>query len=178
MGDNTILQWDPNSILKWSDFQAESNPALYEDSHSVIKYSFTWTVDSDKINDEIIFLIKDIRIFVDFHHLLSWARLSEVDDLLLKHEQGKFDLAELVKQENIKNIHDLFYNKPFPVRGQNEEQRKQFAKEDSGKMINTEIEKLTQIFDEKCLIYQSETNFGKNLEVQTKYNLIFNRLHL
>lgn len=178
MGENTVLEWSSNSFLRWSDFQAESNPAIFEDSHSVIKYRFTWTVNSDKIDNEIVFLIENICLFVDFHHLLSWVRSSEADDELLNHEQGKFDLAELVKQENIKKIYDLFYNKPFKTRGQNEEQRKQFAKEDSGKMINAEIEKLQQIFDDKCIKYQTETNYGKNSDVQTKYDLIFKQLRI
>ena len=54
---------------------------------------------------------------------------------LLKHEQGHFDLAELVKWNNLDKIQNEFYKKKFPTRGQNEEQRKQFAREDSGKLI-------------------------------------------
>jgi len=176
MSENTVLQWDPDFTLKWSDFQAESNPAVYEDSHSVIKYRFTWTVNSEKVGDEIVFLIENIRIFVDFHPLLSWVRLSSADEQLLHHEQGTFHLAESVKRENIKKLQDLFYNKQYSTRGQNEEQRKQFAKEDSGKMINLEIEKLQQLFDEKCLKYKDDTNHGQNLQAQSNYDLIFKEL--
>ena len=111
MGENIVLEWNPNFTLKWSDFQAESNPAVYEDSHSVIKYRFTWTVNSDKIDDEIVFLIENICVFVEFHPLLSWGRLSATNEQLLHHEQGTFDLAELVKRENIKQLQDLFYHK-------------------------------------------------------------------
>ena len=176
MGENVVLEWAPDFTLNWSDFQAESNPAVYEDSHSVIKYRFTWTVNSDNIDDKIVFLIENIRIFVEFHPLLSWVRLSHANDQLLHHEQGTFNLAELVKRDNIKKLHDLFYNKHFPTRGQNEEQRKQFAKEDSGKMINLEVEKLQQLFDEKCLKYKDDTDYGQNLQAQSKYDLIFKPL--
>jgi len=178
MGENTILEWAPNFALKWSDFKAEPNPAVYEDSHSVIKYGFTWTVNSDKINDEVVFLIENICISVEFNPLLSWVRLSEANDSLLNHEQGIFDLGELVKRENIKKLQDIFHNKHFSTRGQNEEQRKQYAKEDSGKMINLEVEKLQQIFDEKCLKYKDETNHGLNLEAQAKYDSIFKQLKI
>ena len=176
MSENIVLQWTPDFVLKWSDFQAESNPAVYEDAHSVIKYRFTWTVNSDKIDDEIVFLIENIRISVEFHPLLSWVRLPSANDQLLHHEQGTFYLAELVKRENMKKFQDLFYNKHFSTRGQNEEQRKQFAKEDSGKMINLEIEKLQQLFDEKCLKYKNDTNHGQNLQAQLNYNVIFKQL--
>ncbi len=176
MVEQTILEWTPDFTLKWSDFKAESNPAVFEDSHSVVKYRFTWTVNSEKIGDQIVFFIEDIRIFVEFHSLLSWVRLSESTDSLLNHEQGNFDLAELVKNENLLKFHDMFYSKHYPTRGQNEAQRKQFAKEDSGKMINVEIEKLQELYDKKSQKYRDETKYGLNSDQQSKYDLLFSQL--
>ena len=176
MGEKTTLEWNPNSTLTWSDFQAESNPAIFEDSHNVIKYRFTWVVDSEKIDDDIVFLINDISLFVEFHPLLSWVRQSEANESLLNHEQGNFDLAELVKRENITSLQEEFYKKHFLTRGQNDEQRKQFAKEDSGKMIHKQVEKLQNLFDERSQKYQNETNYGKNLEAQSMHNLAFKQL--
>jgi len=46
MSQNDVVVWSDNSSLTWSDFKAESNPASYEDSHCVIKYQFTWTINS------------------------------------------------------------------------------------------------------------------------------------
>ncbi len=176
MGEKTTLEWTPNFILSWSNFQAESNPAIFEDSHSVIKYRFTWVVDSEKVDENIVFLINDITLFVEFHPLLSWARQSESNESLLNHEQGNFDLAELVRRENIVNLQEQFYKKHFSTRGQNDEQRKQFAKEDSGKMINEQVEKLQNLFDERSQKYHDDTNYGKNLKVQSKYDLSFKEL--
>lgn len=176
MSENIVYSWAPDFHLKWSDFKAESNPAIFEDSHSVIKYQFTWILNSDIINDQIVFLIEDIHLVVEFHPLLSWVRYSESNDDLLQHEQGNFDLAELVKRENSQKLLNVFYSKHFPTRGQNDEQRKQFAKEDSGKMIVIEVNKLQQLYDEKRLKYQNETNFGKNISKQSEYDLIFKQL--
>lgn len=176
MGEKTTLEWSANFQLSWSDFQAESNTAIFEDSHNVIKYRFTWVVNSENIDEQIVFMIENISLFVEFHPLLSWVRQSETNESLLNHEQGNFDLAELVKRENIANLQVKFYNRYFPTRGQNEEQQKQFAKEDSGKMINTEVEKLQNIFDKKSLKYQNETNYGKNINAQSKYDLVFKQL--
>lgn len=176
MGEKTILEWTLNSILSWSDFQAESNPAIFEDSHNVIKYRFTWVVDSEKIDENIVFLINDIALFVEFHPLLSWVRKSESNESLLNHEQGTFDLAELVKRENITNLQEQFYKKHFSTRGQNDEQRKQFAKVDSGKMINEQVEKLQNLFNERSQKYHDDTSYGKNLDEQTKYDLSFKQL--
>ena len=176
MGEKTTLEWNSNFLLLWSDFQAESNFAVFEDSHSVIKYRFTWVVDSEKVDENIVFLINDITLFVEFHPLLSWVRQSESDESLLNHEQGNFDLAELVRRENVASLQEQFYKKHFSTRGQNDEQRKQFAKEDSGKMINEQVEKLQNLFDERSQKYQNDTNFGKNIEEQSKYDLTFKQL--
>ena len=178
MSENNIFSWETDCYLKWIDFKAEPNPAIFEDSHSVIKYKFTWTINSDIVSGQIVFFIENINLLVEFLPLLSWVRSSESNDNLLKHEQGNFDLAELVKRENIKKLQDIFSSKYFPTRGQNEEQRKQFAKEDSAKIIVNEVDKLQQLYDGKRLKYQNETNFGQNTSKQLEYDLIFQQLRL
>ena len=62
MSSNDFITWSQNYCLKWSDFKAESNPAIYEDSYSFIKYGFTWIIDSDKLNGNIVFLINQIEV--------------------------------------------------------------------------------------------------------------------
>jgi hypothetical protein len=173
VSSNDVVLWSPDYCLNWSDFRAESNPAIYEDSHSFIKYGFTWIVDSDKLNENVVFLINDIKISVEFHPLLSWVRESELTDNLLHHEQGHFDLAEMLKRDYEKILKNKFYDKSFPTRGQNEPQQKQFAKEDSGRMISNEIDKLTKILSSKRDEYDVETDFGKKLEIQSKYDKLF-----
>ena len=168
--------WTKGYHLKWSDFKAESNPAVFENSHSVIKYGFTWLVNSDELNDQIVFSISNIEISVEFHPLLSWVRHSESNYNLLKHEQGNFDLAEMIKRNHKTIFEDKFYDKVFPTRGQNEAQEKQFAKEDSAKMISTEIDKLSEILREKRTQYDVETEYGKNFLNQSKYNDIFKKI--
>jgi hypothetical protein len=178
MSENDIRVWSNDSFLSWSDFKAESNSAAFEDSHSVIKYRYTWTVNSGKIENQILFFIENIQLSVDFHSVLSWVRLSQANDDLLKHEQGHFDLAELIKHENLEKLKNKFHKKQFSTRGKNEEQRKQFAKEDSGKMIAKEVEKLESILSQKRQEYDEQTDFGQNLEKQLEHNLIFDRLRL
>ena len=108
--------------------------------------------------------------------MLSSVRVSEANDNLLKHEQGHFDLAELVRRENISNLQMKFEGKKFPTRGKNEEQRKQFAKEDSGKMISVEVEKLQNMLDTRSKEYDEITDFGNNLDKQSEYDLQFEQL--
>ena len=176
MSENDVVEWSQNDSLTWSDFKAESNPAIFEDSRSTIKYRFTWTVNSDKLNDKIVFFIENIQLTVEFHPLLSWVRFSEASNNLLKHEQGHFDLAETIRRDHVKILENKFYEKFFPTRGQNDAQRKQFAKEDSGRMISKEVDKLTETLTKKREEYDVETNFGNNIEIELKYAKIFEKL--
>jgi len=178
MSENKVLVWSNDSFLRWSDFNAESNPSVFEDSHSVFQYRYTWTVNSDKIGNQILFFIENIQLSVEFHPILSWVRTLQTNDDLLKHEQGHFDLAELIKRENLEKLQNKFYGKEFPTRGKNDEQQKQFAKEDSGKMIAVEVQKLEEILSQRRHEYDEQTNFGQNLEKQSEYNSIFDRLRL
>ena len=178
MSDINVLVWSNDFFLRWSDFTAESNTAAFEDSHSIIKYRHTWTVNSDEIESQIIFFIENIQLSVEFYPDLSWVRTLQTNDDLLKHEQGHFDLAELVKRENLEKLQNKFYQKQFPTRGKNEDQGKQFAKEDSGKMIAIEVYKLEEILSKRRQEYDEQTNFGHNLEKQSEYNSIFNKLRL
>ncbi|MHA7647195.1 hypothetical protein [Nitrosopumilus sp. S4] len=176
MGEHEVIVWSKDRKLHWFDFKAESNPAVFEDSHSFIKYRYTWVVDSEKIGDAIMFFVKNIQLFVEFHPLLSWIRNSTEQVTLLNHEQGRFDLAELIKQEKISELCEQFNAKKFPTRGSNGEQRKQFAKEDSGKMIGEEVKKLELEFQLRSNEYDAQTNYGKNIEKQKEFDLIFARL--
>ena len=178
MSENDAVIWSKEICLKWSDFKAESNPAIFEDSHSSIKYRFTWIIDSDKQNDEIVFSIDKISVTVEFNPLLSWVRESESNDNLLIHEQGHFDLAEMLRRDHDVVFEKIFYHKVFETRGQNEAQRKQFAKIDSGKMISNEVDKLSQILAKKREEYDVETEYGQNIPNQTKYSNIFKKLSL
>ena len=55
MSENDVVVWSKDSFLSWSDFKAEANPSVYEDSHSYIKYHYTWVVNSDKMGKDIFF---------------------------------------------------------------------------------------------------------------------------
>ena len=176
MSESDIVEWSAQKFLSWSDFRAEANLGAYEDSHSSIKYHYTWTVTSDNVGPEIVFFIENIQLFTQFHCILSWVRPNQENPLLLNHEQGHFDLSELIKRQFIEDLQNKFRGKYYPTRGQNEDQRKQFAKEDSGKMIVAEVEKLEKTLSEKRRDYDEETEFGSNQKIQSEYDGVFAKL--
>jgi len=109
MSEKNVVVWSNDSFLKWSDFTAESNPAAFEDAHSFIKYRYTWTINSEKIASQILFFIENIQLSVEFHPVLSWVRTLQTNDDLLKHEQGHFDLAELIKLQHFSHSYSAIF---------------------------------------------------------------------
>ena len=176
MEEKDIISWSKDYLLSWSDFQAEPNPAVFEDSSSNIKYHHTWTVDSEMVDGQIFYFIDDIKLTTQFLRHLSWVRDQQATDQLLKHEQGHFDLAESLVFEIVKSLKEKFHGKHFPTRGQNDEQRKQFAKENSGLLIAKELERWSEKLRQKREQYDKETDFGSNLEAQKIYNEKFSNL--
>ena len=176
MNPDDFIPWLKDRLLDWSDFKAESNPAIFEDANSVIKYRYTWTVNSENFGNEIKFSIADIKLIPEFHKQLSWVRSSLATPHLLEHEQGHFDLAELLRDKITKNIRQVFEGKWYPTRGQNDEQQKQFAREDSGVLIAKELEKWEKFLQDAQQEYDSLTDFGQIKEKQQEYNEKFNEL--
>ena len=62
------------------------------------------------------------------------------------------------------------------TRGQNDEQRKQFAREDSAKMIAVELEKWQKYLNEKQQEYDFQTDYGQSIKKQKEYDEKFNQL--
>jgi len=178
MSQNNAIPWSKDYFLDWSDFQAEFNPAALEDVHSIIKYRYTWIVNSDSDGNQIRFFIENIDLTAEFYPLLSWVRRSEATPSLLKHEQGHFDLAELLRPEITKQIQSAFDEKKFPTRGQNQERQKQYAREDSGLMIAKELERFEKYLFEKQEEYDKQTNYGQIIEKQQEYDNMFKKLRI
>ena len=178
MSQNNAIPWSKDYFLDWSDFQAEFNPAALEDVHSIIKYRYTWIVNSESDGNQIRFFIENIDLIAEFYPLLSWVRHSEATPKLLKHEQGHFDLAELLRPKITKQIQSVFDEKKFPTRGQNQERQKQFAREDSGLMIAKELERLEKYLFEKQEEYDKQTNYGQIMEKQQEYDNMFKKLRI
>lgn len=176
MEDSDIITWSKNYSLKWSDFLADPNSSAFEDSSSNIKYHHTWTVKSEMIDGKIFYQIDKIQLSTLFLRHLSWVRQQLSSNNLLNHEQGHFDLAESLRPTIVQNIENEFREKRFSTRGQNEEQRKQFAREDSGLMIARKLEKWNKILLEKRRQYDEETEYGQKIEKQKEYDEKFQKL--
>jgi len=171
-----VINWSKSKFLSWSDFKSELNPSAFEDAHSTIRYRYTWTVKSKDVDGKIHFFIENIQLIVEFFPLLSWVRISNANLDLLNHEQGHFDLAELLRPEITKNLQNVFVDKKFLARGQTEEQQKQFARDFSNILISKEFEKWEKYLCKKQDEYDKQTNYGQRKEKQLEYDNKFKDL--
>lgn len=178
MENNDILSWSKEKFLQWSDFQADFNPSAFEDSFSQIRYHHTWILDSEMHNGNIYFLISNIKLETQFLKHLSWVKLQNVSSSILDHEQGHFDLAESMRTNFEEQLKKKFYGVKFPTRGQNEDQRKQFAREDSGSFILKELKKFSEILEKERKKYDEETDYGENSSKQKEYQENFRKLRI
>jgi len=133
-------------------------------------------VKSDNIYGQIHFFIENIQLIVEFFPFLSWVRTSHANLSLLKHEQGHFDLAELLRPKITQNLQIAFDDKYFPVRGQTEERQKQFARDYSNMLISKEFEKWEKYIFQKQEEYDKQTSYGQLEEKQLEYDKKFNEL--
>ncbi len=176
MSEGAYFVWSRDRLLAWSDYTADPNPSVYEDASSYIKYNCTWTVSSRDIDDQIKFAIENIKLDTCFYPHLSWVRSHHMTDQLLVHEQGHFDLAEMTRIELVPKILDHFKDRYYVTRGQNQDQQRQFAREDSSKLLFTQIEKIESILTQKRLEYDRDTEYGTNADKQDMYNSMFSHL--
>jgi len=176
MDNDDVITWSKDYFLNWSDFKAQSNSSAFQDSSSYIKYHHTWKLNSEISDGKIYFQIDDIQLSTQFLGHLSWVREKQSSSELLKHEQGHFDLAELLRPIITEKIQNEFNNKKFPTHGQNDEQRKQFARKDSSLMIAKELEKWSDDLSQKRVKYDEDTEFGQNVKKQKEHDEKFNEL--
>ncbi len=177
MDEKDIVDWSPQKFLNWDDFKAEPNPALYQDAYSKIHYAYTWTLKSEKMGSDVFFYIDKIYLTTQFLKHLSWVRPKLATEQLLRHQQGFFDLAEELRPKITQLLEEKLAHKRHPTSGKNEEESKQYARENSGMLIKTELDRLYHdVFLSGVKTYESDTEYGENTSKQEEYDRRFEKL--
>lgn len=174
-----IINWNKTRILKWSDFKKEPDHESNASASAAIGFESMPIIEHIKIRGEFKFKIKDMRLFAVFIPNLSWVmkNLSKKNSmLLLKHEQGHFDLAEEITRKSRTKAINRFQDRSLVANGKNEDA----AKKDAILQVNVmrkEIEaKLQGEFKSQETKYDDITNHGLIMSHQEEYNKRFNKL--
>jgi len=174
-----VIIWNKTRILEWNDFKKKSYPKAKASASSAIGFESTPLIEHIKIRHKFKFKIIDMQLKAVFIPDFSWVmkNVSKKDGtLLLKHEQGHFDLAEEITRKTRTRTTKRFQNRSFIVKGKNEDMAKRNAILQVTK-IRKEIDgKLQKELKGQETKYDDKTNHGLIIEYQEKYNKRFKKL--
>ncbi len=175
----SVIIWNKIQILKWNDFKKKSDPEAKASAISAIGFESKPLIEHIKTGSKFKFKIREMQLHAVFIPDFSWVmkNVSEKDStLLLKHEQGHFDLAEEITRKTRIKTTNRFQNRVFIVKGKNEDKAKKEAISQATK-IRKEIDgKLQKELKSQETKYDDKTNHGLIREHQEKYNKRFEKL--
>lgn len=137
------IHWSPNFKLQWNDFQGKP------DSSSA-NAAFTFSAVSYKsyyINDTAL----HFDVFCFFDKLISWTK-TNTDSILIRHEQGHFNITELFARKLRKAFKNL----------SNED--------DVRPQIKRIFEKIMTQKKAMQILYDKETQSSKNRAAQIQWD--------
>lgn len=136
------IHWSPCYKLKWEDFQgkADSSSKFGATSYPGIKYSLSANEDSF-----------NTKVFCFFIKSRSWVRIISTTGLI--HEQGHFDIAELLARKLRKAFADYKFN--YQTVGKDIDKLFLLNKRERAKMDT---------------LYDKETDFSRNRKQQLLWN--------
>jgi hypothetical protein len=174
-----VIIWNKTRILKWNDFKKKPDPEAKALAISAIGFQSNPLIEHIKTGSKFKFKIRDMQFYAVFIPDFSWVmkNVSKKDStLLLKHEQGHFDLAEEITRKTRIKTTNCFQNRAFSVKGKNEDEAKKDAILQVTKIRKGIDGKLQKEFKSQETEYDEKTNHGLIIEYQEKYNKRFKKL--
>ena len=173
--DSSKIYWDRKIEFKLENFQSEPDPNDPHDAktHTEVEYYFACANAKSKSRNKI--KIVEIQINSYFVPSQSWIRKEKLNDtnlpIILKHEQGHFDIAQQVSQNTQAKMNNMFQGKTFTCKGETNEEKSNSVKP----ILQKKFDELTKEIHKLNQKYDSETNFGTNITMQNVYNNRFSK---
>lgn len=174
-----VLVWNKTRFLKWNDFKKLPNPKSEASASSAIGFESQPLIEHIKTGTKFKFKIGDMQLNAVFIPGLSWVvkNLSKKNSiLLLKHEQGHFDLAEEITRKTRTKTTKRFRNRAFTAKGKNEDKAKKDVISQVTKIRKKIDGTLQKELKSQQTKYESKTNHGLIKRYQEKYNKRFDKL--
>ncbi|MGB9003250.1 MAG: hypothetical protein WCC52_05545 [Nitrosotalea sp.] len=174
-----VLIWNKTRFLKWNDFEKKPDPKSKASASSAIGFESQPIIEHIKTETKFKFKIGDMQLNAVFIPGLSWVvkSISKKNSiLLLKHEQGHFDLAQEITRKTRINTTKRFQNRVFVAKGKNEDKAKKYAISQVTKMRKKIDGTLQKELKSQQTKYEDNTNHGLIKEYQEEYNKRFDKL--
>lgn len=177
----SVIIWNKARILKWNDFKKKHNSKDKGSAIAAIGFESNPIIEHIKTGNKFKFRIRELQlntVFIpDFSGVIK--NISKKNStLLLKHEQGHFDLAEEITRKTRTRTTNHLQNKVFSVKGKNAAQAKKAAILLATKIrekIENELQKELKNQETK---YDDKTNHGLIVKYQKKYDKRFEKLRV
>ena len=174
-----VIIWNKTRILKWNDFKKKPDPGAKASALSAVGFESKPLIEHIKTESKFKFKIREMQLHAVFIPDFSWVmkNVSEKGStLLLKHEQGHFDLAEEITRKTRIKTTNRFQNRSLIAKGKNEDMAKKDAILRVTKMRKEIDGKLQKELKSQETKYDEKTNHGLIIEYQEKYNKRFEKL--
>lgn len=148
-----VISWNTSYSLSWSDFNATPN---YKVSAAAITASgITFGFSVKETETRVISFTTEV--YAHFYPKKSWYKPGIADKHVLSHEQLHFDITELFARKFRKEISFLKTSNTIKKDLRN-----------LHKKINKELSIMQDTYDD-------ESNYSRNKELQTKWQLFINQ---
>ncbi|RYD59384.1 MAG: DUF922 domain-containing protein [Sphingobacteriales bacterium] len=146
---------EESRTLAWSDFAGIPDPTNNSLAHTYWRVHY-WIEDTTMHGDTVSC---NFRIHVIFDTSRSWVKQGKgINEALLKHEQGHYDIAKLCGR-------DLKFRFAALV----------LYKYDYEQKVKRKFDDVFQKYVDIQQLYDDESNHGLNEEGQQKWNTVFRR---
>lgn len=175
----SVIIWQKDRILKWSDFKKKPEPRPEASAVSAVGFQSGPFVEHIKIGSKFKFRIKEMNLNTIFMPDCSWVVKGITKEnriLLLKHEQGHFDLAEEITRKARVRTTNRLRNRIFNIRGKNEIKAKKDALLRVSRIRKKIAARLNKELTNQEAKYDDKTNHGLIVRHQKKYNKRFDKL--
>lgn len=167
-----MIEWSKEYRLTWGDFQRDPILTRHQ-AESVVGFRRKFT-DTKIFEEDGKYYFKIIcdGVISYFKKKESWVlekqKVASNQEMILKHEQGHFDLMEIYAIQYWNEIQKLC-KKTFECLGNSKRARKAFS-EKKGKKLLDKMEKIIAV---RCNVEQKEyddkTNYGQKETEQLRY---------
>ncbi len=97
---DSLIQWDSERKLVWSDFLGKPERRSSFKATTSSKIGFDWDIFEDSIN---------VTVSTQFIRHSSWVA-DDPTEKLLAHEQGHFDIAEIISRMIRRDLSKLVFS--------------------------------------------------------------------
>lgn len=180
MSSEEYFVWAKDRLLTWNDFQGEPDATSQSWMHALSATTLTQFTDFDPImkSTKIKLKINWVRIEARFVPHRSWVKEGRKTPDLLKHEQGHFDIAELMAREITEKMNKKLKGKsimsPYSTLDEADKDPQNLITKFAKKEFDI-LEKTAKFTHEK---YDKDTNHGRITNIQHNYNEKFVQLRI